>query len=186
MRAYHGPRPFLRTFAQLTSLQLERAQEHLHRHLQRDLLHQMLAEQPTSSPPQYPCRHATRIIHWGLSHGQQRFRCKECTTTFNLLDATALAGLHHKEKWAGYADCISRDLTLRTAAAKACDINLKTVFRWRHRFMRYALTICAAELSGIVEADEVFTPESFKGLRHLPQPDAMVVSGMAMCHWYQR
>ena len=34
----------LRSFTQLTSLQLERAQEHLHHHLQQDLLRQALTE----------------------------------------------------------------------------------------------------------------------------------------------
>lgn len=34
---------------------------------------------------------------------------------------------------------------------------LKTAFRWRHRFLRYAVTTKATRLSGIIEADEVFT-----------------------------
>lgn len=55
-------------------------------------------------------------------------------------------------------------------AAKVCGINLKTAFRWRHRFLRYALTTRASRLAGIIEADEVFTPESFKGRRQMPRP----------------
>lgn len=46
-------------------------------------------------------------------------------------------------------------------------INLKTSFRWWHSFLRYALTTGASKLSGIVEADEIFTAESFKGSRKL-------------------
>ncbi|WP_156993066.1 IS1595 family transposase [Aeromonas fluvialis] len=49
-------------------------------------------------------------------------------------------------------------------------INLKTAFRWRHRFLRYAMTTRARRLAGIVEADEIFVPESFKGRRHLARP----------------
>ena len=158
----------LRSFAQLDAIQLERAQEHLRHHLQRNLLHHALAEQ-SATPLVCPCCHGEHVIHWGLSRGQQRYRCKTCLKTFNQLDATALAGLHHKEKWVAYADCLSRGLSLR-AAAKECGIDLKTSFRWRHRFMRYALTTRAPHLSGIVEADEVFTPESFKGRRHMERP----------------
>lgn len=36
--------------------------------------------------------------------------------------------------------------------------------------MRYALTTGASRLAGIIEADEVFTPESFKGRRQMPRP----------------
>jgi transposase-like protein len=156
----------LNTFSQLTAMQLERAQEHLCYHLQRDLLHQALAGQPR---PDCPHCHATRLIHWGQSHGQQRYHCKECGKTFNQLHATPLARLHHKHLWARYADCLSQGDALRKAARK-CGIHLTTAFRWRHRFLRYALTTRAPQLAGIVEADEVFTPESFKGRRHLARP----------------
>ena len=57
-------------------------------------------------------------------------------------------------------------MTLQASADK-CHINLKTSFRWRHRFLRYALTAGAKKLCGIVEADEIFIAESFKGFRHL-------------------
>lgn len=43
-----GSEPFfalLRSFAELSPMQLERAQEHIHDHQQRNLLHQALAEQ---------------------------------------------------------------------------------------------------------------------------------------------
>lgn len=158
----------LRSFYQLDPIQLERAQEHLRQHLQRDLLHQALAEHG-ATPVVCPCCDSSHVIHWGRSRGQQRYRCKACGKTFNQLDGSALAGLHHKHKWAAYADCLSRGLSLR-AAARECGINLKTAFRWRHRFLRYAMTTRASRLAGIVEADEIFVPESFKGRRHLARP----------------
>ncbi len=158
----------LRSFAQLDPIQLERAQEHLRHHLQHDRLHQALAAQVDTSAVCPGCD-SHHVIHWGRSRGQQRYRCKACGKTFNQLDGSALAGLHHKQKWAAYADCLSRGLSLR-AAARECAINLKTAFHWRHRFMRYAVTTRAKKLSGIVEADEVFVFESFKGRRHLERP----------------
>lgn len=65
----------LRSFDQLDPIQLERAQEHLHRHLQRDQLHQALANQ-SEVVAAYPCCDSSHVIHWGRSRGQQRFRCK--------------------------------------------------------------------------------------------------------------
>ncbi len=58
----------LRSFAEFTPLQLERAREHIHNHLQHHLLHQALAEQQAVRPDCPHC-HATRVIHWGQAHG---------------------------------------------------------------------------------------------------------------------
>ena len=158
----------LRSFTQLTSLQLERAQEHLRYHMQQDLLLQVLTERQTALPVCPHC-YAQKVIHWGQSRGLLRYRCKECGKTFNQLHGAALARLRHKEKWAHYANCLSEGMSLRRAAHE-CHVDLKTSFRWRHRFLQYALTTNASKLSGIVEADEVFTPESFKGSRTLTRP----------------
>ena len=55
-------------------------------------------------------------------------------------------------------------VTLRQAAER-CDINLATSFRWRHRFLQQPEAHRANTLGGIVEADEAFFRESFKGKR---------------------
>ena len=157
----------LRSLSQLTSLQLERAHEHINYHLRQDLLTQVLTEQHQQRPHCPRC-HANHVIHWGQSRGVLRYRCKKCGRTFNQLHNTVLKGLRHKEQWVCYAQCLAEGASLRTAAT-ACHINLKTAFRWRHRFLRYALTTKATQLRGIIEADEVFTPESFKGKRKMPR-----------------
>jgi len=90
-----------------------------------------------------------------------------CGKTFNQLHKAALAKLHHKHKWADYTDCLCQELPLRKAT-KVYGINLKASFRWRPRFLRYGLTTGASRLAGIIEADEVSTPESFKGRRQMP------------------
>ena len=64
-------------------------------------------------------------------------------------------------------------LTLRPAA-KQCGINLKTSFRWRHRFLQAIEFDQATELSGITELDETFFRESFKGQKKaLPRPERL-------------
>jgi hypothetical protein len=61
-------------------------------------------------------------------------------------------------------------MTLRPAA-KQCRINLKTSFRWRHRFLQTIESDRADELSGITEIDETLFRESFKGQKKsLPRP----------------
>ena len=41
-------------------------------------------------------------------------------------------------------------------SAHECGINLKTSFRWRHRFLTLPSQQKAAKLEGIIEADETF------------------------------
>ena len=47
--------------------------------------------------------------------------------------------------------------------AKLCGVHPTTAFRWRHRFLRAPADDKPRSLSGIVEADETFILESFKG-----------------------
>ncbi|MCP4282131.1 MAG: IS1595 family transposase, partial [Alteromonas sp.] len=55
-------------------------------------------------------------------------------------------------------------------AAELCGINKNTAFLWRHRFLALANTHQPSHEEGIVEADETFFLESFKGQRNLPRP----------------
>ena len=55
-------------------------------------------------------------------------------------------------------------LSVRKAARK-CGIDNTTSFRWRHRFLRGLKDKKDSSLKGIVEADETFFLESFKGSR---------------------
>src|SRR3954447_13198652 len=54
-----------------------------------------------------------------------------------------------------------RDQSRQTLRRRRCS----TAFRWRHRFLAAAAFDKPARLSGIVEADETFILESFKGKR---------------------
>lgn len=79
---------------------------------------------------------------------------------------TPLARLQHKEKWLDYLQCMISGKVLRESA-RDCDINLKTSFRWRHRFLQLLSTMKANLLEGIVEADETLFARSEKGSRKL-------------------
>jgi hypothetical protein len=67
-----------------------------------------------------------------------------------------------------YAQALIDDKTVRQAAAD-CQINKNTAFLWRHRFLALIAGHQAQQESGIVEADETFFLESFKGQRQLPR-----------------
>src|SRR5208337_1449862 len=84
------------------------------------------------------------IRSWGKANGKPRYRCVNCRKT----QARAL---------------ISGE-TIAKAAAR-CGVDYTTAFRWRHRFLEALNRDKPASLSGIVEADETFILESFKGKR---------------------
>jgi transposase-like protein len=103
---------------------------------------------------------------WGAFHGLQRFRCKDCKRTFNSLTGSSLTRLRHKEQWLTYAQCMTEGKTLRQAANQ-CGIDLKTSFRWRHRFLTNPAADKSEKMTGIVEADEAFFTQSSKGSRQI-------------------
>ncbi len=111
------------------------------------------------------CDHEQYYRH-GFASGLQRYRCQSCKRTFNALTGTPLARLRHKHKWLDYLNAIKESMTIRKAAA-GVGLNLKTSFRWRHRFLAWIASDHPVALHGITEADETFLLESHKGSRHL-------------------
>lgn len=122
---------------------------------------------PTGCP--YCGSSVDRLGSWGQSHGLKRYRCRDCGRTLNALTGTALAHLRKREQWTRYEELLIEGVSLREAAHR-CQIDKNTAFRWRHRFLRDAAGHRAEHEAGIVEADETFFLESFKGQRHLPRP----------------
>lgn len=104
------------------------------------------------------------ICRWGSANGKPRYRCAACRRTFNPLTATPLSGLHYPERWSDQAQALIAGETI-AKAAKRCAVSYTTAFRWRHRFLAALNQDKPAQLSGIVEADETFILESFKGKR---------------------
>ncbi|NQY89948.1 MAG: IS1595 family transposase [Colwellia sp.] len=111
---------------------------------------------------QCPHCHANHLKKWGKSGAIQRYRCKDCLKTFNNKTNTPLAKLRKSYLWEEYARCMVLKLTLREAA-EVCNINLRTAFLWRHRFLMAQAGKNDDKLSGIIEVDEFFLAYSEKG-----------------------
>ena len=120
--------------------------------------------------PKCPHCGSEDLHKWGVRNKRQRYRCKACRSTLNSFSKTHLARLQKPEKWDQYLEGVTNSMTLRPAA-KRCGVNLKTAFRWRHRFLKAVECDQALELSGITELDETLFRESFKGQKKgLPRP----------------
>ena len=101
---------------------------------------------------------------WGAARGLPRYRCVECRKTFNPFTGTPVAGLHNKDRWPDQARALIEGESLAKAAER-CQVHPSTAFRWRHRFLAALNLDKPRSLSGVVEADETFILESFKGRR---------------------
>ena len=112
------------------------------------------------------CPHCAgrEMVGWGRSHGLLRFRCKSGGRIFNTLTKTPMAHLRKKDRWLDHARAMIEGKSLAKTAA-LCGIHPTTAFRWRHRFLRAPASDKPRGLRGIVEADETFVLESFKGRR---------------------
>ncbi len=127
------------------------------------------AEKAMSSCPH--CGH-DKFSKFGTKDGRQRFRCKspDCMKTFNALTGTPVARLRMAEKHIDHGTAIADRVSVRDSARRL-GIAVTTAFRWRHRFLVAGRDSQPPLLSGLVEADETFFLESFKGQRQgLPRP----------------
>lgn len=118
------------------------------------------------------CPHCAsrKLQRWGSSAGLPRYRCVDCRRSFNALTGTSLARLRKKDRWADHAQAMISGDTL-AESAKRCGVAFSTAFRWRHRFLAAPAVDKPTKLTGIVEADETFILESFKGKRSdMPRP----------------
>ncbi|TBV07398.1 IS1595 family transposase [Stutzerimonas kirkiae] len=146
---------------------------------QRSALQHALHERPRqdrlegSLPDLNACPHcaapAAQLAPWGWSRGLRRYRCRTCRCTCNALTATGLAHLRKADHWPDYAQALIDGLTVRKAA-RQCGISKNTAFLWRYRFLAQAAEHHDRRETGIVEVDETFFLESFKGQRDMPRP----------------
>ena len=123
-------------------------------------------EARTSDTPVCPHCSSTVVVKNGSANGLQRFKCRQCTRTFNALTGTPLARLHLRDKWIAHASALSESLSLNQVAHRL-DIAQSTAFRWRHRFLAWPKMVQARQLCGIAEADESYFLVSAKGQRGL-------------------
>ena len=113
------------------------------------------------------CPHCSgnRIVKNGNAGGLQRYLCRHCNRTFNVLTGTPLARLHLRGKWLDHAEALRDGLSL-TQVERRLGVARTTAHRWRHRFLQLPKDLRAQALTGIAEADQTYFLRSAKGQRH--------------------
>ncbi|MCM8710094.1 IS1595 family transposase [Clostridium sp. SYSU_GA19001] len=109
------------------------------------------------------CEH-DEVSRNGKYNGKQRYICKSCRKTFT--DFTR-SPKHNSKKdvkqWIQYAKCMINGYSIKRCT-KEVKINIPTSFYWRHKIsdaIRAFMGI--GSVGGVVEVDEAFIRESFKG-----------------------
>jgi transposase-like protein len=113
------------------------------------------------------CPHCSsnHCVKNGIKHDMQRFKCRSCNKSFNLLTGTPLARLRKKGRWEEYSVCMTKAYSLKKCA-EIVGIHPSTSFRWRHRFLINAQELKPKSLNGITEAYDSFFYYSEKGKRN--------------------
>ncbi|EGS6496987.1 TPA: IS1595 family transposase [Vibrio parahaemolyticus] len=136
--------------------------------LDEDTVGKVIAEREQTVADCPHCHSMSFIKHGVTAKGIQRYRCKDCKKTFCSLTGTPLYKMRKEDKWLAYAALMWDGVSLRRIA-RHLNINLRTAFFWRHRFLQMPNKSQPTSFTGIIEADEAFLPESFKGCRQMPR-----------------
>ncbi len=112
------------------------------------------------------CPHCAsdNIVKNGKLNGKQRYKCKSCNRTFNDLTKSALSSKKLPlEKWIEYAKCMVLGYSIRKSA-RIIEVCVKTSFYMRHKILDCIRNYMGIwDVDGVVEMDETFVAESFKG-----------------------
>lgn len=106
------------------------------------------------------------IYGHGTYKGRRRYKCKQCNRTFNDFTGTAISGIKKVDKFQEYLELTLNSLTIRKAA-NILELNVKTIFDWRHKLLSSLTSINGTAFSGIVECDDKQVDINMKGQRNI-------------------
>ncbi len=98
--------------------------------------------------------------------GAKRYKCKQCSITFNDFTGTAISGIKKVDKFQEYIKLTLESISIRKAAKKL-KISTNTVFDWRHKILTSLSMINGNSFVGIVECDDKQFKINKKGNRRL-------------------
>ena len=124
----------------------------------------------TEVPLCCPNCQSKQVLGHGNYKGRKRYACVGCKKTFNDYTGTAMSGLKKIEKFEQYLEMFFESYSIRKAAKKL-DINMVTIFNWRHKILSGMSKINGDSfVKGIVECDDKQLNISEKGNKKLKRP----------------
>jgi transposase-like protein len=113
-----------------------------------------------------PHCHSREIYGHGQYRGKSRYKCRNCNKTFNETTGTAISGIKKPEAFQSYIKLLLESVSIRKTAAKL-DINMATIFAWRHKLLASLSITNGGKFGGILECDDKQTDINEKGNRNL-------------------
>ena len=97
-------------------------------------------------------------------NGKQRYKCRDCGATFIETSGSVMSKTWKDESvWESFIEMLLRGVSLKRCAYH-CKISERTAFVWRHKILNAIQHDQDNRLmAGIIEADEMFLPVSYKG-----------------------
>lgn len=141
----------------------EKLNNHLINHAYDEDIHGELSNNPDSFF--CPCCHSFHVIRYGRDkHGNQRFKCKECSKYFSVITGTLLSYTKKEPyQWYLYMESLFHGDTIKESALIA-DISEYTSLVWRHKI----LSICAQLTDDDpVLRDTVYLDEKLVDVNHI-------------------
>lgn len=156
-----------RAMAEMPVPVLQRVADAARKTLQQRKADVAIESQAGDGQPACPhCRKRDRIVRWGSSSGLQRWRCRDCGKTFNMLTGTRLGHVRQRAEFHEAArNMLSPHPLSCRKLARNLGVHWITVWRWRIQIIRSLAGFGDTGLTGLVEADETFVRESRKGSR---------------------
>ncbi|HED05375.1 MAG TPA: IS1595 family transposase, partial [Ignavibacteria bacterium] len=113
-----------------------------------------------------PHCHTDDIYGHGIYKGRKRYKCKQCSKTFNDFTGTAISGIKKIDKFQEYLELTLESVSIRKAAKKL-RVSTNTIFDWRHKILASLSIINGNSFVGIVECDDKQFKINEKGSRKL-------------------
>jgi transposase-like protein len=107
-----------------------------------------------------------RIIGHGQFKGRSRYKCNGCKKTFTGLTGTTASGIHKVAEFEQFVELMIEGITIRKGA-KILNVQMSTIFAWRHKILSSLSDSSKQEFSGIVECDDKQLNISKKGNQNL-------------------
>lgn len=98
------------------------------------LLGQVKEEKQTATPSCPHCE-SLSVVRYGKYRDRQRYKCKDCTRTFNDFTNTPLHRTHYPEKWIKFLECMMEGHSLQLSAL-IVGVSYVTLFYWRHKLIQ--------------------------------------------------
>ncbi|WP_134700719.1 IS1 family transposase [Ammoniphilus sp. YIM 78166] len=116
---------------------LSRLRKFFNRYMDKETCEQLLGlvkEQKQTNPLHCPHCESLSIVRYGMYRDRQRYKCKDCSRTFNDFTNTPLHGTHFPDKWIKFLECMMEGRSLQHSAM-ILGVSYVTLFYWRHKII---------------------------------------------------